>query len=280
MSLRERLAADADGEDRHRRRLQRQQRVGQRRVGRVRAVADHHQAGQRQPGELLARAVERRAEPRLRAAEGQLVPASPSRGAVDEKRKVRTTNRSDSALSSGDVRRRELLPRRRSPRGCPFTVGDLHAARIVDQHAEEVLLRHRRLTTSTGRNRQNSTSASVAIRMTSGRGDAAHATPRTGGPVGQDRGGDRRDHQDGGDVRPGRRHEPELALLKDDRPVIEEQPKDRIEHVVSPVTWTRRTVTSQELGVGAPTPLPSVTPQLLAPGNRQNTCETPKLPIV
>ena len=30
------------------------------------------------------------------------------------------------------------------------------------------------------------------------------------------------------------RHEAEFALLKDDRPVIEEQPKDRVEHACPP----------------------------------------------
>ena len=52
--------------------------------------------------------------------------------------------------------------------------------------------------------------------------------------VGQDRDRDGGDDDGGGNVRAGRRHEAELALLKDDRPVIEQQPKDRIEHACPP----------------------------------------------
>ena len=42
------------------------ERFVERGVGRVGAVGDHHEAGERQAGELVARALERRAEPRGR----------------------------------------------------------------------------------------------------------------------------------------------------------------------------------------------------------------------
>ena len=70
--LRERLASDADREYGHRRGLHGEQRVGERGIGRVRAVAHDDQAGKGQAGELLARAIERRAETRLGAGERQI----------------------------------------------------------------------------------------------------------------------------------------------------------------------------------------------------------------
>ncbi len=53
-------AADADGEDRQLLRLQAEQGVAERHVARVGAVGHEHDAGHRQPGQFLARAVERR----------------------------------------------------------------------------------------------------------------------------------------------------------------------------------------------------------------------------
>ena len=67
------LAADADGEDRQLLGLQAEQRVGERRLARVRAVGHQHDAGDRQPGQLFTHAVERRADLRLRAGEGQVL---------------------------------------------------------------------------------------------------------------------------------------------------------------------------------------------------------------
>ncbi len=49
-----------------------------------------------------------------------------------------------------------------------------------------------------------------------------------------DRQGDRGDDDGGGKIRAGRGHEAELALLKDDRPIIEQQPKETIEHACPP----------------------------------------------
>ena len=62
MSRVEPLLADADGEDRNRPRLQARERLVERCVRGVGAVGDHHQPGERQPGQLVAGALERRAE--------------------------------------------------------------------------------------------------------------------------------------------------------------------------------------------------------------------------
>jgi hypothetical protein len=62
----------------------------------------------------------------------------------DEKRKKRTTNFCDSAASRGDGRAVQLLLHERAAR-LAVAIGDRHAARVVDEDAEEVLLRHRRL---------------------------------------------------------------------------------------------------------------------------------------
>ena len=70
--LGERLTAKADGEHRNVGGLHRQERVGELGVGRVRAVGHEDEARERQAGELLPRAIERRTELRLRAGEGEL----------------------------------------------------------------------------------------------------------------------------------------------------------------------------------------------------------------
>ena len=67
MSLREVILADADREHRNRPRLQARQRFVERRVRGVGAVGDHDETGERQPGQLVARALERLAEMRGRA---------------------------------------------------------------------------------------------------------------------------------------------------------------------------------------------------------------------
>ncbi len=60
----EALLAEADREYRNRSRLEAVERFVERGVGRVGAVGDHDEAGERQAGELVARALERRPEPR------------------------------------------------------------------------------------------------------------------------------------------------------------------------------------------------------------------------
>ena len=72
------------------------------------------------------------------------VAGAPSRSADDEKRKKRRTNVCDSAVEQRRVRAVQLLLDERAAR-LAVAVGDRHAARVVDQDAEEVLLRDRRL---------------------------------------------------------------------------------------------------------------------------------------
>ena len=103
-----------------------------------------HQPGQRQPGQLLARAVERGADARLRAGERQVGSLADARGDVDEKPERAQHEAIGERLQQRRVGRGELLPRER-PARLAFQIGDLHDPRIVDQDAQEVLLRHRRL---------------------------------------------------------------------------------------------------------------------------------------
>ena len=141
---REALLADADGEDGNGPRLQAGERLVERGVGRVGAVGDHDQPGERQPGQLVARALERRPEPRRRAVVFQIRRRSSSRSADEENRKKRRTKRSDSALQQRTVGLAELLLDELGAR-LPVAIGNRHAARVVEQDAEEVLLRHRGL---------------------------------------------------------------------------------------------------------------------------------------
>ena len=60
-------------------------------------------------------------------------------------------------------------------------------------------------------------------------------------------------HDRGGHVRTGRRHQPELSLLEDDRPVVEEQPKQRFEQCSAPrrrVCWACAPIVSPACGTG------------------------------
>ena len=70
--------------------------------------------------------------------------ADPSRPADEEKRKNRRTNRSWSVFSSAASMPPQLLLHELAAR-LAVAVGDEHAARVVDQDAEEVLLRNGRL---------------------------------------------------------------------------------------------------------------------------------------
>ena len=119
-------------------RLQGEQRVGERRVGRVGAVGHHDETGKRQPGELLAGALERHAQAGLRAGERQLlrIPQAARGG--------REAEGADDELVREALHHRRLGPELLAGDGAARLarlVGDLHAARVVDQHADEVLLR-------------------------------------------------------------------------------------------------------------------------------------------
>ena len=202
-------------------------------VGRVRAVGHQDETRQRQAGELLPRAVERRAELRLRAREGEL-----------RRRRQPLGGRGEAEGPQDEAARQRSSGRRpRASRKCCFT----NALRGWPSTSAICMLRESStstprkfcwgtaaLTTSTGRKRQKRTTSSVASRMR----HQDRAMPRValaaGAAIRPDRQRDRDDDDGGGNVRAGRGHEAELALLKDDRPVIEQQPKETIEHACPP----------------------------------------------
>jgi hypothetical protein len=130
--------------------------------------------------------------------------------------------------------RRELRPRERAPR-LPADVRDLHAPRIVHQHADEVLLRHRR---PHDQHRPEQADEHQPQRRHPDRHERdpvlPHPATRTRRPVGQQRGDDGGEDDEAGNVGTGWRREPELSLLKDHGPVVEQQLEDRVEHVVPP----------------------------------------------
>ena len=227
---RETVAADADGEHRHGGRLQGQERVGERRVGRVGAVAHEHHPRERQSRQLLARAVERRAEPRLRAGECQIV------GRSEARRRRREAKRSQhealrERLHQRRVLRAERLFHERAAR-LRAPIGNLHAAGVVDQHRQKVLLGNRRL--------HHENRAEQAEEQDAERRDAEHrqddAIAQAAAPgkaaIGHDGDEHRRGREDRRDVRAGRRREAELSLLENDRPIFEEKAEQRV-HVVS-----------------------------------------------
>ena len=129
---------------------------------------------------------------------------------------------------------RELLAGDGAARLARF-VGDLHAARVVDEHADEVLLR------DGGAHHEDR--AEQAEKDQGQRGDPQgredEPVPHGGAAaacaaVGEDRRRDGQQHEGRRHVRTGRRHQTEIALLKDDRPVTEEQLEERLEHVSDP----------------------------------------------
>ena len=123
--------------------LEAEQRLAERGIGGVGAVADHHQPGHRQSGQLLAHAGQRRAEPRLRAAERQIALL---RGARRRAREAERAHREPigQRLEQPAIGGAELALHECGAR-LPVDIGNLHAARVVQQHADEVLLRHRGL---------------------------------------------------------------------------------------------------------------------------------------
>ena len=208
------LAPDADGEDRQRRcALSASERLRQRRSGRVGAVADDDEPGERQPGQLVARAVERRAEPR--------VPCRRTRdrrrgaaGRADERSEDAHPKRSASAWSSGAIRGAELLLHEVGAR-LAVGVGDPHAARVVDQHADEVLLRHG----GAEHQQRDGTGRTAAVRP--GRAQAGQHQPVASGeaarrPAVAMTAAATRPGRRAGRTTPRRRGEAQFALAEDD----------------------------------------------------------------
>ena len=134
------LAPDADGEDRHARGLQRQQRRLERAAAGVGAVADHDQAGQRHAGQLLAGVIEGGAEPGVGAGEGQVLGGRRRRQAAREAQRAHREAFAQRPAQPA-VGRAELVLDVGAAR-LAVQVGDAHAARVVEQHADDVLVRH------------------------------------------------------------------------------------------------------------------------------------------
>ena len=124
----------------------------------VGAVADDDETGDRQAAQLVAGAVERVAEPRGRALEARSAVVC-SRSATLEKRKTRGTKRCAERRQQRRVGAAEFVADEVAAR-LALLVADLHAPRIVDQDADEVLLRHRDLESSIGRSTANSATSS------------------------------------------------------------------------------------------------------------------------
>ena len=86
------------------------------------------------------------------------------------------------------------------------------------------------LTTSTGRNRQTATSASSATRRPASTTRSRDLTRVAAGPIGRDRRDRGRAGQQQRDVGAAPRREPKLTLREDDRPILEEQLEEAVEH--------------------------------------------------
>ena len=128
------------------------------------------------------------------------------------------------ALGGAELLLHELAAR------LPAPVGNLHAARVVQQHRDDVLLRHR------GADDQRWTEQAEEHERQRrhpqhGQDDAiAQPSLDANAPVGDGRGHHDRARQRRGDQRPGADVEAELALLEDDRPVAEECLKNGVKH--------------------------------------------------
>ena len=225
----EAFLADADGEDRNRSRLERGERLVDRGVGGVRAVGQHHQAGQRQARELVARAVERRRQACGGAAELQLA------GRGDAFGRRREAEEADDEFlrqrgQQGRGRAVQLLLHERAAR-LAVAIGDRHAARVVDEDAEEILLRHRGLEDQRRPEQADQEDADHsqpqrdehrAIDPLVGRRHAAVGQQREDGDRGRDH--DRQQHGPG--QTPG-----EIALLKQQRRILEQKAEEVFQHL-------------------------------------------------
>ena len=134
------LTAQADCEHRNTGCLKRNQRIGQLDTGVVCAVRDHHHSRERHPSQFLVCAGECLSQVGSRAVERQVVDgrnAVGRRGEAEQSQREAIRQRSEQrALFAAELLGHEVGA------GLPVAVGDLHAARVVDQDTEEVLLGH------------------------------------------------------------------------------------------------------------------------------------------
>ena len=140
MSRAQLRAADADGEDGQLFGLEVQERVGERRLARVGAVGDEHDSSDRQPGQLFADAIERRADLRLRAGKGEVLHR------IDASRRGREAERPHQEAFGERLQQRarvggKFLAQELGARLVVGPVGNLHAPRVVQQYGDDVLLR-------------------------------------------------------------------------------------------------------------------------------------------
>ena len=155
--------------------------------------------------------------------------ADATRSDEEAKLKKRTTKRCDSASSSLAF----------GPANCcwmkalrvwPFEIGDRHAARVVDQHAEKVLLRDRRLENQRGPEQTEEQHRERG----EAQADQHHAIAR---PFGRRHAaiGQQREHRDGRGRRDRQQHRArqapgEVALLEHEGRILEQEPKELFHH--------------------------------------------------
>ena len=220
-----RLAAQTDREDRYPGRLNRQQRLFELPAGVVGPVGHDHEPGQRHVGQLVVGAGERLPEMGAGPVELELVdhvePVRLGREAEEAQREAFVQRGAQIALQRGELVLHELQPRRLVP------VGDPHAAGIVDQHAEEVLLRNHRRQHQDGphqtegeqrERRQSHGGEHDPIERPAVAADLGVGTPR------HDAGRHRRRQREPAGPRGTER---EVPLLEDQRSVLEEQLEQR-----------------------------------------------------
>ena len=226
--VRETLLADADGEHRNRSRFQAGERLVDRGVGRVGAVRHHHEAGQRQPGELVAGAIKRLAEPCGRAAELEVAGRRDAVGRGREAEEADDKSLRERRQQPG-VRAVQLLLDERAPR-LAVAVRNRHASRVVQQNAEEILLRHRgfedqrrpeQAKEQHGERREPQADEHDTVARPIGRGHAAISQQR------EDRG--RRSRRDDQQHRAGQAPA-EVALLEHEGRVFEQEAKELVQH--------------------------------------------------
>ena len=218
--LRVRLAPEPDREHRHPRRLQRQQRLLDGAVGVVGAVGDEHEAGQGHARQLLPGPGQGLTDVGPGAVVGQLAHRA---DAVGARREAEEPHR-EPVAEGGEQRAlvAELAADDVGPR-LALDVGDLHAARVVDEDAEEVLLgldlrqhQHRppQADHEQGEDGEPDAGEDAAV-------DGAAVRPHL--PVGAQGHHRRRQDEERRHVRRGRGPEREDAFLEREGPVLEQE---------------------------------------------------------
>ena len=233
---REALGTDADGKYRDRSRFHAGERFVERRVGGVGPVGDEDDAGERQAGEVVARPRQRLTDPGRAAAVLQLTGRLHAVGgrreaefAQHEPLRQRSQQRPVGAKVAADELAARLV----------LAIRDLHASRIVDHDREKILLRNRclqdeRRPEETEDNQRDDRDAERRERGTVAAARLRHAQ------VGEDRIRRRRDDGEDCDEHRPRHADGEIALLKDDRSVLEKELEDRVEHLPDCIRRDRR----------------------------------------